>query len=512
MPTKENPKTHNKNGQQTPSMSIYEQSREERIKENLQRLQKLGIVDLSQKLNSAVRTKRTTKHSRSDSPPFTPVLPSGPLRRSSRLQNATPVSYSEVVLSKKDKDVKLEEGSKPEVYTEEHEKLLGKTERSWTFFVDGYGEDGRRIYDSVKGKTCHQCRQKTLGHRTHCSECNMVQGQFCGDCLYMRYGEHVLEALDNPNWICPVCRGICNCSLCRQAKGWCPTGPLYKKISSLGFKSVAHYLIQTRRAQTTLENIPDTVNQASAKRSLSFSDREALLKDSPQINENELVKIKPQSEDMKDDKDLNTAKECNMQGSPYPSTNSNTFRKRSLLFSNIEPESKNVDSTEVDLKVQNHFGLSTPQLEKETCNGFKGEEEKKLYHSGNDSDVALDGCPKSKKRHAAIKPIPDSITGRLRQRRRKGNDHDGIELSLENEKRLEVKQALSNIFPVREKEMPISDGTQELMNKPAVDTEPVQDSKAGRSRQMEMEEEIKSSTAPGPDSIARRLRPRNKPT
>lgn len=30
-------------------------------------------------------------------------------------------------------------------------------------------------------------RQKTLGHRTHCSECNMVQGQFCGDCLYMRY-------------------------------------------------------------------------------------------------------------------------------------------------------------------------------------------------------------------------------------------------------------------------------------------------------------------------------------
>lgn len=277
------------------------------------------------------------------------------------------------------------------------------------------------------------------------------------------------------------------------------------QISSLGFKSVAHYLVQTRRAQTTLENFPDTVNQASAKRSLSFSDREALLKDSPQVNENELVKIKPQSEDMKDDKDLNTEKECNLQGSSYPSTNSNTSRKRSLLFSNIEAESKNVDSTEVDLKVQNHFGLSMPQLEKETCNGFKGEEEKKLYHSGNDSDVALDGCPKSKKRRAAIKPIPDSIPGRLRQRRRKGNDHDGIELSLENEKRLEVKQALSIIFP-------ISDGTQELMNKPAVDAEPFQDSKAGRSRQMEMEEEIKSSTAPGPDSIARRLRPRNKPT
>lgn len=51
-----------------------------------------------------------------------------------------------------------EEGSRPEVYTEEHEKVLGNTEMSWTLFVDGYGKDGKRIYDPVKGKTCHQCR------------------------------------------------------------------------------------------------------------------------------------------------------------------------------------------------------------------------------------------------------------------------------------------------------------------------------------------------------------------
>lgn len=77
------------------------------------------------------------------------------------------------MLSKKDKglddkDVKLEEGSKPEVYTEEHAKLLGKTERSWTFFVDGYGEDGRRIYDPVKGKTCHQCRSDIVNSICAC--------------------------------------------------------------------------------------------------------------------------------------------------------------------------------------------------------------------------------------------------------------------------------------------------------------------------------------------------------
>lgn len=81
-----------------------------------------------------------------------------------RLQNVTPLSYSEVHLSKFDKSLDSEhnllreEGSKPEIYTEEHEKLLGTTDLSWTLFVDGYGNDGKRIYDPVRGKTCHQCR------------------------------------------------------------------------------------------------------------------------------------------------------------------------------------------------------------------------------------------------------------------------------------------------------------------------------------------------------------------
>ena len=84
-----------------------------------------------------------------------------------RLQNSNPVSYSEVPLKKKDKDKKmgsimLEEGARREIYTEEHEKLLGHSKKSWTLFVDGYGKDGKRIYDQVRGKTCHQCRLVTL--------------------------------------------------------------------------------------------------------------------------------------------------------------------------------------------------------------------------------------------------------------------------------------------------------------------------------------------------------------
>ncbi|XP_015063848.1 uncharacterized protein LOC107009091 [Solanum pennellii] len=261
----------------TQKNSEYEQLREKRIKENLERMQKLGIFDISLKLKP-VRTPIVRKTPQR----LSPVQRSGPTRRSSRLQSATPVSYSEVHLSKIDDSLDgkhhllREEGAKPEIYTEEHEKLLGSTDLSWTFFVDGYGNDGKRIYDPVKGKTCHQCRQKTLGHRTHCSNCQIVQGQFCGDCLYMRYGEHVLEANKNPNWLCPVCRGICNCSLCRQAKGWAPTGALYRKIARLGYKSVAHYLIQTHRATVSTEN---NLTPFSAKRSLPFSDMEGTRKD-----------------------------------------------------------------------------------------------------------------------------------------------------------------------------------------------------------------------------------------
>ncbi|KAF3327129.1 cell division cycle-associated 7-like protein [Carex littledalei] len=233
----------------------YEKCREERIKSNMERMQQLGILNLSRHVNTAFKTPNSrrvllpTDGTKKKVDLITPPLPS---RRSSRLQNVAPVNYIEAH-GKKSNDLTesevafIEEGRREELYTEEHDKLLGSCEASWTLFVDGYGNDNKRIYDPVKGKTCHQCRQKTMGYRTSCCKCQIVQGQFCGDCLYMRYGENVLEAIKNPDWMCPVCRGICNCSLCRLKKGWNPTGPLYKKVVKLGYKSVAHYLIQTRQ-------------------------------------------------------------------------------------------------------------------------------------------------------------------------------------------------------------------------------------------------------------------------
>ncbi|KAL8117559.1 uncharacterized protein LOC141723821 [Apium graveolens] len=269
-------------------MSEYEKCREERIKDNLERMKKLGILDLSLKLKTAAKPTRNYNNGSSSvrkSPHrVSPMRNVGPVRRSSRLGNSTPISYSELALPKKGLFTEEElpgEGCKSEAYTEEQKKLLGCTTKSWTLCVDGYGEDGKRVYDPFRGKSCHQCRQKTLGYRTECSQCCQVRGQFCGDCLYTRYGENVLEALENPDWVCPVCRGICNCSLCRKAKGWAPTGFMYRKVLKLGFKSVAHYLLQTECQTTDLEE-ESTKVPVSAKRSLAFSKSEvtSILMDS----------------------------------------------------------------------------------------------------------------------------------------------------------------------------------------------------------------------------------------
>jgi len=102
----------------------------------------------------------------------------------------------------------------------------------------------KKEYCQVSGSSCHQCRQKTKDTKTVCRSgvCVGVRGQFCGSCLTMRYGEDAKEALMDPVWKCPVCRGICNCSFCLQT----PTGQLFHLARSRGFASVHHYLQHLR--------------------------------------------------------------------------------------------------------------------------------------------------------------------------------------------------------------------------------------------------------------------------
>lgn len=72
------------NDDQTPKMSPYELSREERIKSNRERMQKLGLVDLSLKLHSLTAPKRTPRNNPSPAKLISPLPVSGPVRRSSR--------------------------------------------------------------------------------------------------------------------------------------------------------------------------------------------------------------------------------------------------------------------------------------------------------------------------------------------------------------------------------------------------------------------------------------------
>ncbi|XP_053454076.1 cell division cycle-associated protein 7 isoform X2 [Nycticebus coucang] len=101
-----------------------------------------------------------------------------------------------------------------------------------------------KIYSRSLGSTCHQCRQKTIDTKTNCrnTDCWGVRGQFCGPCLRNRYGEEVRDALLDANWHCPPCRGICNCSFCRQRDGRCATGVLVYLAKYHGFGNVHAYL------------------------------------------------------------------------------------------------------------------------------------------------------------------------------------------------------------------------------------------------------------------------------
>nr|GMC50776.1 Cell division cycle-associated 7-like protein [Ipomoea batatas]GMC95142.1 Cell division cycle-associated 7-like protein [Ipomoea batatas] len=425
--------------QKQKKASEYEQSREERIKENLERMRKLGIFDLSLKF---------------------------------KLQNASPVSYSEMPLGKSAKSLCVDDedllkgagGSRPEIYTEEHEKLLGSTDMSWDLFVDGYGKDGKRIYDPFRGKTCHQCRQKTMGLRTHCWKCNKVQGQFCGDCLFMRYGEHVVEANQNPDWICPVCRGICNCSLCRQAKGWAPTGALYKKVTGLGYKSVAHYLIQTRQAKTDHPENNSPNDEVPEKRSLPVSD----VKTESVITDKESSEARNETE----------AEEKRMD---YESTDG-------ACSENDETNPKVDKGSHIVVKVEHDcenavLGVEiTPKLPALTDDNEVVIIEGSKFSHGSDGILGPEISPESKKTHiSSAEPILDSIAGRLRGRRPgRSNKNEKPRSSDETQK---VQQTQGNASDDKPFDSIIAPETSLKSKRKRQEVDPIPDSIAGRLRE-----------------------------
>ena len=240
----------------TTKMCAYEKERLANIARNRERMAALGVLDaardiahaahaerLAEREKRAALTTAATASGRQIAVARSAARPRVATRRSGRLSGSAPEQETRFDNLRDGLD-HLGETYVAETYTAAHRAALGSAATPWTLFVDGYDDSGNRIYDKgPAGKTCHQCRQKTVCKHTSCGGCGAARGQFCGDCLFMRYGENVDEAARDPAWLCPPCRDLCNCSFCRQRKGWPPTGAMYRRAIREGFESVAHYLV-----------------------------------------------------------------------------------------------------------------------------------------------------------------------------------------------------------------------------------------------------------------------------
>ncbi|XP_043716252.1 uncharacterized protein LOC122664485 isoform X1 [Telopea speciosissima] len=131
---------------------------------------------------------------------------------------------------------------------------------------------GGRIYDSENGKSCHQCRQKTMDFSSECK--NLKNGKlctikFCHKCLLNRYGENAEETAVLDDWKCPKCRGICNCSLCMKKRGHLPTGILVHTAKKTGFSSVSEMLHvkgpENLELERTFKHVSASLNKKAFK-------------------------------------------------------------------------------------------------------------------------------------------------------------------------------------------------------------------------------------------------------
>ncbi|KAI9468785.1 hypothetical protein LPJ78_002462 [Coemansia sp. RSA 989] len=205
-------------------MASYEEEREQQIRANAEFLASLGIEKLCPK-------KQPKRRKAKDEDEYLPVRSYDIRDRSKR------VSYSD--------DYK----SPPRYKRAKSKQSKPSLRRS----NPGRRIVGGRVYDSTKGRTCHQCRQKTMDDKMVCTNdhCTLMMDYTC---LLNRYNEH-WEQLDHSTWTCPKCRNICNCSFCMKKRGKAPTGQLSTFIKLNG--------IEVAKSTIGAEDISQTVFERS---------------------------------------------------------------------------------------------------------------------------------------------------------------------------------------------------------------------------------------------------------
>uniref|UniRef100_A0A3P9K014 Cell division cycle associated 7 like n=1 Tax=Oryzias latipes TaxID=8090 RepID=A0A3P9K014_ORYLA len=239
--------------------------RKKNIQENKAMLAKL-FADLSSMADLTLpspkqKKKRMPQKTSPQKRRLDPDVGSGrrnPSRKARPPENFAVEEKSEPVLRRSHRDVdikRLIEVDEDHVGVKRR-KIMGQFSRKSAYVVKSVDEITKedldniafrskdKIWDKENGSSCHQCRQKTLDTKTVCRSgfCVGGKGQFCGPCLKNRYGEDVGSVLLNPTWSCPICRGVCNCSLCRKKEGRCATGILVGLARYNGHDNVHKYL------------------------------------------------------------------------------------------------------------------------------------------------------------------------------------------------------------------------------------------------------------------------------
>lgn len=249
--------------------SDYEEIRKVRISENQARLASLGLqktISELRSLSSSAKSERTLvkKYCKVD-------YSANPLRRSARLSGKLPTSQGKL-------DHLKGRGSTENSKEKNSGNVTpGRPKRGGRLLMIAPEVLARRceskgrgsLYNPVYGICCHFCRQKKLcgeedckrcGYldldepctgKTDCSNCHSSNGILCRACLKVRYGEEMEEVRSNKEWICPHCvedKGInpfwiCNSSFCMKKRQMVPTGIAIFRAREMGFKSVAHLLM-----------------------------------------------------------------------------------------------------------------------------------------------------------------------------------------------------------------------------------------------------------------------------
>ncbi|XP_022998039.1 uncharacterized protein LOC111492807 isoform X1 [Cucurbita maxima] len=163
-------------------------------------------------------------------------------------------------------------GSKKRVVADNNEHRAKRTKSPGVRVIGG------RIYDSENGKTCHQCRQKTMDLAASCTNMKgdkLCTIKFCHKCLINRYGEKAEEVMLKGGWKCPRCRGLCNCSVCMKKKGLKPTGLLVHTAKATGYSSVSEMLLVN--GSECLDHAKDTAFEVASPNKHASEDEVSVM-------------------------------------------------------------------------------------------------------------------------------------------------------------------------------------------------------------------------------------------